>query len=298
MLSDDRPHSTTPDHTAPPPARATVRPARPAMSPTDAGAPLLRRGRPALAGESGFTMIELMVSMVTGLVICFAAYAILTVATEQSAHLTDYTQATQQGRIAMAKIVDALHSACLAPGFAPVLTSSSATELRFINAYSEEAVIPKSQINEQRIVWNEKTETLTDYTYPAAKEITWPKFEYASTASPASGVILAHNVTRTESGGKKIPIFQYYSYTDKSSEGTTEGVNELSTEPIEKGATLTEKTAPTAASVLITFTAGPSDGTTYVGAPGKGVTDNLQTQVTLSFSVPVSSNEVVDAPCK
>ncbi len=58
----------------------------------------VRGRRLALADEHGFTMIELMVSMVTGLVVCFALYAIFMVATNQSSRLTDYAQSTQQGR--------------------------------------------------------------------------------------------------------------------------------------------------------------------------------------------------------
>jgi type II secretory pathway pseudopilin PulG len=281
MLSD-RPQPAAPGPTATPAAPTAAPPAS--------------AGRLTLADERGFTMIELLVSMITGLVVCFALYAILQVATEQSSRLTDYAQSTQQGRLAMTKILDELHSSCLTPGFAPIQNGSGKSELRFINAFSEEAVIAKSQINEHRIVWNEEAGTLTDYIYPAVKEVTWPKFEYSSTPSPAGGVVLARNITQTETGGKKVPIFQYYSYNDNYNESAETGLTELNTTPL--AMPLTETTAPTAASVLITFTAGPSDGKVFVGAAGKGVTDNLQSQVTLSFSVPVSNNTVIDSPCK
>jgi Tfp pilus assembly protein PilW len=261
--------------------------------------PTARDWRAILSDEGGFSLIELLVAIISGIVVCFALFAILNFATDQTARLTGYTQATQQGRLAMTKVVDELHSACLAPGFAPVQVGSSGSELRFINAYSEEAVISKTQINEHRIVWNEKAETLTDYTYPAIKEISWPSFEYSSTASPVGGVRIASNVAQSESGGKKIPIFQYYGYTSESSESATSGLSTLSTKPIITGAeTLNETTAPTAASVLVSFNAGPSVGKIAIGAFGKGVSDGLQTQVTLSFSVPISDTEVVDAPCK
>jgi type II secretory pathway pseudopilin PulG len=265
-----------------------------ATAPTAAS--LVSTRRLALADEHGFTMIELLVSMVTGLVVCFALYAILTVATDQSSRLTGYAQSTQQGRLAMTKILDELHSTCLTPGFAPIQIGSGESEVRFINAFSEEAVIAKSQIAEHRIVWNKEAGTLTNYTYPAVKEKTWPTFEYSSTASPVGGVVLARNITQTEAGGKKVPIFQYYSYNGTYNESAETGLAELNTEPLKMP--LEEKTAPTAASVLINFTAGPSDGKVFIGAAGKGVTDSLQSQVTLSFSVPVSNNTVVDAPCK
>lgn len=252
--------------------------------------------RVSLADESGFSLIELLVAMITGIVITFALFAVLNITTDQASRLTNYAQATQQGRLAMTKIVDALHSACVTNGFAPIVPGSGESELLFVNAYSEEAVIPKSQFNKQKIVWNKAAETLTDYSYPAVKEISWPNFEYSGTASPATGVVLARNVTQTETGGKKVPVFQYFAYTAESSESATAGLSTLSTKPLE--VPLTEKTAPTAASVEITFNAGPNEGTTAIGAQGKGVSAGEQTQVTLSFTVPISNEKVVDAPCQ
>lgn len=286
--------------TAPPvPARTAhpawlgrlARPVHPARTSGDT-----RPRRLSLADERGFSLIELLVAMITAIVVCFALFAILNITSDQTSRLTNYAQATQQGRLAMTKIVDALHSACVTNGFAPILTNSGESELRFVNAYSEEAVIPKSQFNEQKIVWNKATETLTDYTYPAIKEISWPNFEYSSTASPSTGVQLARNVTQTETGGKKVPIFQDHAYTSESTESATTGLSTLSTKPLE--VPLTEKTAPTAASVLVTFSAGPNEGTTAIGAQGKGVSAGEQTQVTLSFTVPISNEKDVDAPCQ
>ena len=92
--------------------------------------------------------------MITGIVVSFALFAILNITTDQTSRLTNYAQATQQGRLAMTKIVDALHSACVTNGFAPIQTGSGESELRFVNAYSEEAVIPKEAFNRQKIVWN------------------------------------------------------------------------------------------------------------------------------------------------
>ncbi len=85
----------------------------------------------------------------------------------------------------MTKVVDELHSACMAPGFTPIQESSGPNELRFINSYSKEATISKTEVNEHRIVWNEKEDTLVDETYPAVKEETWPSFEYSSKRKPA-----------------------------------------------------------------------------------------------------------------
>ncbi|HXB64814.1 MAG TPA: prepilin-type N-terminal cleavage/methylation domain-containing protein [Solirubrobacteraceae bacterium] len=268
--------------------------------------PHLREARPSLSDESGFTLIELLVALVTGMVIILALVAVLAVATRDETHLTNVAQATQLGRLAMTKIVDELHSACIAPGFTPIQANSTGTELRFVNSYGKEAVISKAEVNEHRIVWNEKAETLTDFTYPASKEEIWPKFKYSETANSTNGVLIASHVTQMESEGKKLPIFQYYSYDLESNESTTTGVNMLNTAPLktplEEGSE-GAATAAAAAAVLISFNTGSATTTTSLANTlgktlSKDVSDGQQTQVTLSFSVPISEAEKVDTPCQ
>ncbi|MGH2854182.1 MAG: PilW family protein [Solirubrobacteraceae bacterium] len=255
---------------------------------------------PSLSGEDGYTLMEMLVAIVTGLVVCLALFAILDFSTRQETRLNDMAQATQLGRLAMTRIVDELHSACIAPSFTPILEGSNANELRFINAYSEKAVISetKPEAYKQKIVWNEKAETLTDYTY-TSNGGTWPNFTFSEVATPAAGVLLATHVkqSKTEPGEKTIPIFQYYSYTGESNENETTGLNTLNAKPLE--VPLEKKTAPTAASVLVSFNTGPTESTASLGASlGKKVTLGLQSQVTLSFAVPISNAESVDAPCQ
>jgi Tfp pilus assembly protein PilV len=261
-------------------------------------APHPREERLHPSAEDGSTLIEVLVATITGTVLLLAMVAILAFSTRQETHLTDVAQATQLGRLAMTKIVDELHSACVAPSFTPIQKESKSNELRFINAYSNEAVIAKTALNEHRIVWNEKAETLTDEIYPAVKEETWPDFEYSTTASKS--VLLASHVSQIESGGSKVPIFQYYGYSTESNESATTGLNMLTTTPLTFGSKgLEATTAATAASVLISFTTNSTASTTSLGLLGKDVSDPLQNQVTLSFSVPISEAEgSVDAPCQ
>lgn len=252
--------------------------------------------RPRLCDEGGYSLIELLVAMISGIVVMLALVAVLVFSTRQETHLTNLAQATQLGRLAMTKVVDELHSACLAPGFAPIQESSGPNELRFVNSYSKEATISKTEVNEHRIVWNEKEGTLVDETYPAVKEETWPSFEYSS--KPSSKVLIASNVTQLES---KLPIFQYYSYNLESNESTSSGLNTLNTAPLKTP--LEKAVAPTAAAVLISFNIGSSATTasltnTLGKAAAKDVGDGQQSQVTLSFSVPASEAESVDTPCQ
>lgn len=264
-----------------------------------------REAGPHFSDEGGFTLIELLVAMISGMVVVLALVAVLAVATRQETHLTNVAQATQLGRLAMTKVVDELHSACIAPGFTPIQANSTGAELRFVNSYGKEAVISKTEVSEHRVVWNEKAETLTDFTYPASKEETWPKFKYSETAKPVNGVLIASHVTQLESEGKKLPIFQYYSYNLESNESTTTGVNTLNTTPIVAGLSekLSEAQAATTAGVLISFNTGSSATTSSLNntlgkTVAKDVSDGQQTQVTLSFSVPITEAEKVDTPCE
>jgi hypothetical protein len=288
---------------APQPASAVPHRARPTLrlagaaphpasaTPHEAGA------RPRPSREEGATLIEVLVTISSGTVVLLALVAVLLFSTHQQTHLADVAQATQLGRQAMTRIVDELHSACIAPSFTPIRPESSDSEMRFISAPSEEAVISKTEVNEHRIVWSEKAETLTDEIYPATKEETWPAFAYAST--PSRKVLIASHVIQTESKGEKVPIFQYYGYTLESNESATSGVSTLSTTPlIKNGEKLNEKTASTAASVLISFSTGSSASTAGLGGLGKDVSEPQQTQVTLAFSVPPSEAENLDAPCQ
>jgi len=278
---------------------------RPQSAPARCDAPL----RPS--DERGFTLIEVLVAMISGMVVILALVAVLAVATRQETHLTNVAQATQLGRLAMTKVSNELHSACIAPGFTPIQANSTGAEIRFVNSYGKEAVISKTEVNEHRIVWNKEAETLTDFTYPASKEEVWPTFKYSGTANPTNGVLIANHVTQMESEGNKLPIFQYYSYdleanTEEASyKNGTEGLSTLNATPIVKGLgeKLNETQAATAAAVLVSFNTGSSATTssltnTLGKTVAKDVSDGQQTQVTLSFSVPVSEAEKVDAPCE
>jgi type II secretory pathway pseudopilin PulG len=253
-----------------------------------------------LGDQRGFTLVELLVATATGLVVCLALFAILSVSTRQETRLTDVSQANQLGRIAMTRIIDELHSACLAPGFAPVLFGSGSSELVFINAYSEEAIISKAY--EHRIVWNEKAETLTDYIYPSNGG-NWPSFEFSKVATPAGGVLFANSITRSKSGEKTIPIFRYYNYAPESSSSSTSALGTLSPEPLKvplKEEKLEEKVAPTVASVLVSFNAAPSGKKTEQISKEEEAHRRIELsgQVTFSFSVPKSETPLIDSPCQ
>lgn len=250
--------------------------------------------------ERGFTMVELLVSISMASVIMLALVAILEFSTRQTARITDVTEADQLGRTAMAKVVSDLDSACISPSFTPILEKSNETELRFINAYSEAAVIseakPEAYLHE--IKWSKTTGKLIDHIFPDTGG-TWPNFTFTgSTETPKGGLLLAKGVeeTKSESTGKALPVFQYYSYTTAASSSNDTALSTISSTTLEPQ--LTENEAAKAASVLVRFTVAPPESTTILGSAGEHTHVPLSNQVTLSFSVPKSETTTVDAPCE
>lgn len=239
--------------------------------------------------------------MISAVVVTGALFAILNISLTQTSLVTGKVQANQLGRTAMTRVVDELHSACLSPGFKPIKQGSSETELRFVNAYSSEAVLPNAKeaktagtgVFAHQIVWSPSAKTLTDYTYKSTSgegsEAKLPEITTTHVnATPTSGVLLASNVTQTGS----TPIFQYYKYAEAStsSSSTPVGTLEPQTTPT-MGFSATE--AETVASVLISFREAPVDGKTehdrYI---------DLSNQVTFAFSAPNAETPIKDSPCE
>ncbi len=162
------------------------------------------------AEESGFTIVELLVAMVAGVIVTGALFAVLEMSLHQTSRITDRVQASQLGRIALTRMTNELQSACIAREFTPVLAKSKSNELRFISGTSEKAVIESAEVQEHHLIWA-KTYTYTGgvlkYTvgeWPKggylldaiynAKGGTWPKFEFPEAEKPTRVVRLSENV--------------------------------------------------------------------------------------------------------
>lgn len=246
--------------------------------------------RQRLADESGLSLIELLVAIVTSLVVVAVLMGLLVVSQHQTVLLRDVGQATQSGRTAMTRIVDELHSACLAKEFAPVQKESTASKLVLINAYSNEAEIKSGErTREDIITFNKAKGTLSDETLTSTGG-EYPEFAFQA---PGKGTrrLIGSNITETKQGELKVPVFRYYEYAETPEPSTaTEAsstLKETTGVPAEKGE------GKTVAGVAITFTAAPTSGLETVGR-----SVNLNTLVTLAFSAPFAEPKVEDGPCR
>ncbi len=255
--------------------------------------------------EHGFTFIEALVAMITGVIVTGALFAILEVSMHQSSRLSEAAQATQLGRTAMTHMVDELHSACLSSNFTPVLEKSTGTKLIFVTGYSEKtefsgAAKSAEGARKDEIVWKEKEKgygTLTDFTYLATSGTPGSgATDGFAFASPTS-VQIAEKVLPIEAevGAKKEKVvFRYFEYAKESAAGSTEASTTLSKTPMAGAvAGLTEKEADKVASVQLAFKSLPTTGT---GTLGRAVEFN--NQVIFAFSAPSSEATIEAFPCE
>src|SRR4029077_15376194 len=155
------------------------------------------------------SLVELLVAMVSALVVMAAIMGLFVVSQHQTAILRDVGQATQYGRTAMTRVIDELHSSCIAKEFAPVQRGSTPSKLILQDAYSKEAEIKSGErTREDIITFNSANRTLTDETIPSTGG-EYPTFTFGG---PPSKAIVGSNIREHKQGAKSVPLFTYYEY--------------------------------------------------------------------------------------
>jgi prepilin-type N-terminal cleavage/methylation domain-containing protein len=222
-----------------------------------------------LRNENGFTLIELMVALVIGIVVSTATLAIVITSVHFSSNYTDRVDANQQGTIAMEKIAQQLNSSCVASSLPPILSASDASDVWFYSLLGDS---PTIQPNEVEISYTGGSLVMNTYTYVSG---TAPS-SWTFSSTPTK-LVLVQNAAQVGS----TPIFQYFGYGSS-------GV--LSTTPYTLSTTLGTTNAATTAEVTITFQANPSDNWTALGRPA-----SFNDSVVLRLS-PASSS-ATNLPC-
>ncbi len=233
--------------------------------------------------ESGFSLIEVMVAMVAGIVVTGALFAILEVALHQNSRIDDRVQAQQIASNALARVIDPLRSGCISREATPVQTGSTPTKLIFTTAFSQ-ATTPA--VGE---VYKETVELLSHKLWMKTQKATagaWPT--YTSFEEPGKSTLLAENVY-PPSG--QTYLFQYYKYGTKSESTSETALSSL--EPLTNTGALSEAEAKSVAGVEVGLLALPQDADTRLNR-GAELTD----QVTFAFSTPNSEGTIKDGPCQ
>jgi len=171
--------------------------------------------RSPLTSERGFTLIELLVAISMGIVISLAAFSFLGFATSDVSRINERVHIDQTARVTMENIMLQLHSACVTPSVVPVIPGSTSESIKFISEAGTGSAL--SSVHEHEITYEAaKGATkgkLVEKTYlntppPTGKEA--PEYSFPKTYSTSKKLLTG--IVQSESGGKKVPIFQYYRY--------------------------------------------------------------------------------------
>lgn len=156
---------------------------------------------PVIRDESGTTLIELMVALMTGLVILSALTMVILTTVHGTGRVEARVEATQRARLALGKLMEELHSACVTPEIAPVKEESTGNLLRFVHQTGS-AVQPTPIFTE--ISYSGGTLTAQDYGVSGTAP-SWTR----GAASGAPRTLLTHISPIPPSTS----IFSYYRYT-------------------------------------------------------------------------------------
>jgi hypothetical protein len=148
--------------------------------------------------ERGFTVAELVMTIPVFLIVFTSILMMVQVATHNQSRVAKRVAVNQTARPELTRLIDHLHSACVAPGVAPVLQGSTANELRFISKPGS-AVSPTP---DKHIV-TLSGGTLTESIYPGSGSA--PSWTYAPTPTSTRQLL---------TGVSSPALFRYYEYED------------------------------------------------------------------------------------
>ncbi len=158
--------------------------------------------RRRLSDERGFSLPELLVAMVIGMIVLLAAFMVLDRSFSASGQIADRTEALQRGRLAMDLITRQLRSQVCVGNTAPMVAASDTTASFYADMSDGTGAIRR-----RTLTYNTATDTITESvvvgtgTYPALN------FTGAATSKP----LLTH-VEQIMDGATARPIFRYYGY--------------------------------------------------------------------------------------
>jgi hypothetical protein len=195
--------------------------------------------------QRGTTLAELIIGMAAGLTVMFGLSTLVVVTFNNTTRVSARVGATQQARVALDRVVNQLHSACIAPKVPPIRKESSGSQLRFVHATGA-AVAPTPVLSV--ITHSGTTLTQSDYEWQSGAAPFW-----TFKTTPYRTTKLADRINPIGSR----PIFSYYGYASGA----------LSTTPF--ATPLSELNASYTIQVTMAFMASPRKGKDEDSAPAR-----------------------------
>ena len=159
--------------------------------------------RMPLSGEQGLTVVELVVAITAGLAVLMGSFTMLNGTLRGAARTSQRVDANQRGRPVLTRIMDELHSVCVAPGLPPVLAGSSDSSITFLHKAGGE-VEPKPDRRTISLSAGTLSETLSPYLSGTS-----PNFSFSTSSTTTR---LLTNVGAGVVNGTTVPLFRYYGY--------------------------------------------------------------------------------------
>jgi len=172
---------------------------------------------PRLADENGFTLVELLVAMLVGLIVMFAALVVMDGSWRIQSRTADTIDATDRGRLAMDRITQQLDARVCVPAVtvAPVLPAAGSlitatdNQIEFYASVTSDTA-PRLVFERRRLTYRPATSDILLETWTATADP--PVRPPANTAPPTRTKIVAAGVRPTTSGTPVPPIFAYYAF--------------------------------------------------------------------------------------
>jgi len=161
-------------------------------------------GRRLRQDESGYTLTELLMAMLVGMVILMAAFMLIDRASTVSAEISDRQEAIQRGRASMEHITRQLRSqVCLGDRIEPI-TFGSANRVEFYADLSDGS----KNVEKRTIAYDPAAKTITEQVYPGIG--TYPDLTFAPT--PAETRVILSKVEPAHVGSTPQPFLRYFAF--------------------------------------------------------------------------------------
>jgi hypothetical protein len=234
-------------------------------------------GAPSLSDERGTTMIELLVGMAMGMIVLVGLTMTIIVVLHGNSRVDARVEATDNARVAVTRITEELHSACISPQIAPIRTGSNGTELIFWHAAAGQASAVLPTPVKSRIVYSNGTLTQTDYARVGGTSPSWTFEGEGGNHGTGSTRILLSNVGPPPESAS---LFTYYKYANGA--------------PVKTATSLGEGEAPEVITVNVALTARPKS--TPVADKGSAAT--VKDSATMRLTPPSFEATASALPCQ
>jgi prepilin-type N-terminal cleavage/methylation domain-containing protein len=159
-----------------------------------------------LAAEDGFTLVELLVAMIVGLVVIFAAFAVMDGSWRVSAKTTDHIETTNRGRLAMDKIIQQLGSRTCLQSETPAqgaLVTATDNVIEYYASVTQDAA-PRLVVERRRLTYRSATQDILLQAWTGTAPP--PSAPPAAPTGPNVSRVIAEGIAPAGS----TPIFRYY----------------------------------------------------------------------------------------